>query len=84
MPRDAAKSAKPAGKRGKSTQTAETLWTVEETASYLRKPVSTLHRLRSRSDPPYGPLGRKVGRHVLYDADEVRAWFARDEDEGAS
>jgi hypothetical protein len=51
----------------------QALWTAAETAAYLRLPsVETLYTWRKRR---YGPRGRRVGRHLLYDAAEVRGWF---------
>jgi hypothetical protein len=51
----------------------QALWTAVETAAYLRLPsVETLYTWRKRK---YGPRASRIGRHLLYDADEVRAWF---------
>lgn len=49
------------------------LWSVGDVARYLGVPITTLYQWRSRG---YGPPGRRVGRYVRYDADEVRSWFA--------
>ena len=46
--------------------------TIEETAAYLRVPVGTLYQWRHRRR---GPRAFKVGRHLRYDPDEVRAWL---------
>ena len=48
------------------------LWTVAETAAYLRRPVKTLYQWRYRG---VGPTAHKVGRALLYKADEVHAWL---------
>lgn len=48
------------------------LWGVDDVAVYLGIPVKTLYQWRYRG---YGPRGRKVGKHVRYDPDQVRAWF---------
>jgi len=49
------------------------LWTIEETAAFLRVPPETLYTWRKRHyGPP--PAGR-VGRYLRYDAETVRAWF---------
>jgi predicted DNA-binding transcriptional regulator AlpA len=47
------------------------LWTAEETAAYLRRPLKTLYRWRYVGK---GPRALKVGRSLLYKAEEVRAW----------
>lgn len=49
------------------------LWGVQEVAEYLGVPVATLYQWRYRG---YGPRGRRVGRYVRYDAEDVRDWFA--------
>lgn len=49
------------------------LWTVRDVATYLRVPVATIYQWRHRR---CGPPGRRVGRYVRFDPDEVRAWFA--------
>ncbi|WP_436526186.1 helix-turn-helix domain-containing protein [Actinoplanes sp. HUAS TT8] len=48
------------------------LWTVEETAAFLRTSVGTLYQWRHRRK---GPPAAKPGRHLLYDPADVRAWF---------
>ncbi|GAA0432317.1 hypothetical protein Aca07nite_19380 [Actinoplanes capillaceus] len=50
----------------------EELWTIEETAAYLRVEKGTLYTWRKRH---YGPPAGRVGRHLRYDAAAVRAWF---------
>ncbi|HWE91838.1 MAG TPA: helix-turn-helix domain-containing protein [Pseudonocardiaceae bacterium] len=35
-------------------------------------PVQTIYDWRTRR---YGPTGRKVGRHIRYEADEVKQWL---------
>ncbi len=47
------------------------LWTVEETAAFLRVPVATLHKWRYLGK---GPRGHRVGKYVRFDAAEVRRW----------
>ena len=49
-------------------------------AEFLGVPVRTIYQWRSTG---YGPKGRKVGRWVRYDPDEVRAWFDSLSDEAA-
>ncbi|MGO1057058.1 helix-turn-helix domain-containing protein [Crossiella sp. CA198] len=48
------------------------LWSVEDLSEFLGIPVNTLYQWRTKK---YGPPGRRVGKHVKYDPDEVRAWF---------
>ena len=50
----------------------ERLWTVREVAAYLQVPVATVYQWRHRHS---GPPGRRVGRYVRFDPDDVRAWF---------
>lgn len=52
-------------------KTLEHLWSVEETASYLRVPVKTLYQWRYLR---IGPPSHRVGRHVRYEPSQVRAW----------
>ncbi|MFI6235258.1 helix-turn-helix domain-containing protein [Micromonospora sp. NPDC050784] len=49
------------------------LWTVEDVSDYLGVPVQTLYAWRKRR---IGPPAGRVGRHLRYDPDVVRAWFA--------
>ncbi|MGW5083191.1 helix-turn-helix domain-containing protein [Micromonospora echinospora] len=48
------------------------LWTVEDVSAYLGVPVQTLYTWRKRR---IGPPAGRVGRHLRYDPDVVRAWF---------
>ena len=55
-----------------STLQQSPLWSVDETAAYLRVTVQTLYTWRKkRTGPPSG----RVGKHLRYDPDTVRAWF---------
>ncbi|WP_229069006.1 helix-turn-helix domain-containing protein [Actinoplanes sp. DH11] len=47
-------------------------WTVSDVAVYLGVPVETLYTWRKRH---YGPPAARIGRHLRYDPDTVRAWF---------
>jgi Helix-turn-helix domain len=47
-------------------------WTVEDVAAFLRVPVETLYGWRKRA---YGPPAARIGRHLRYDPEQVRAWF---------
>jgi hypothetical protein len=49
------------------------LWTTAKTAAYLKVPVSTLYAWRYRNS---GPPAHRIGRHLRYDAAEVRRWAA--------
>ncbi|SBT41813.1 helix-turn-helix domain-containing protein [Micromonospora narathiwatensis] len=49
------------------------LWTVDDVSAYLGVPVQTLYTWRKRR---IGPPAGRVGRHLRYDPDLVRAWFA--------
>ena len=51
---------------------ADRLWSVEDVSAYLGVPVETLYQWRKRK---YGPPAGRVGRHLRYEPDEVRAWF---------
>ncbi|MCO1577656.1 helix-turn-helix domain-containing protein [Crossiella sp. SN42] len=48
------------------------LWSVEDLSEFLGIPVNTLYQWRTKK---YGPPGRRIGKYVKYDPDEVRAWF---------
>ncbi|MDR1187827.1 MAG: helix-turn-helix domain-containing protein [Bifidobacteriaceae bacterium] len=50
------------------------LWTPTEVADYLAVPLATLYRWRSMGSP--APEGIRIGRHLRFDPDEVRAWAA--------
>jgi excisionase family DNA binding protein len=50
----------------------ESLWTIDETAAFLRVPVSTLYRWRTHQT---GPAAFRVGRHLRYDPATVNAWL---------
>lgn len=49
------------------------LWTVAETSYFLGVPVGTLYYWRCRGE---GPDACKLGRHLRYRAEDVRAWVA--------
>jgi predicted DNA-binding transcriptional regulator AlpA len=50
------------------------LWTAEETATYLQIPKATLYQWRYLG---IGPKAGRVGRHLRYDPEDVKAWFRR-------
>ncbi|NEE02072.1 helix-turn-helix transcriptional regulator [Phytoactinopolyspora halotolerans] len=47
-------------------------WTPEDVAEYLGVPISTLYRWRYIG---YGPRAARVGRHLRYLPEDVRAWL---------
>ncbi|WP_405146363.1 helix-turn-helix domain-containing protein [Sphaerisporangium sp. NBC_01403] len=52
-------------------KTLDRLWTVNEVAAYLGVPVGTLYQWRCRR---IGPPGRRIGKHLRYLPEDVRAW----------
>lgn len=50
------------------------LWSIQDTAAFLRVPVGTLYQWRHRR---IGPPAFKLGRHLRYDPAAVRAWVTR-------
>lgn len=47
--------------------------TTQELAAYLRTTPAAIRQMRQRGT---GPVGYRVGRHVLYRTDEVEEWLA--------
>lgn len=41
-------------------------------ADYLGVPIKTVYDWRAKG---YGPMGRRVGKHVRYKPDDVERWF---------
>jgi hypothetical protein len=56
------------------------LWTVEETAQFLRIPKATLYQWRYLG---IGPKGARVGRWLRYHPDDVIAWFRQQQEQAA-
>ncbi|GLU47123.1 helix-turn-helix transcriptional regulator [Nocardiopsis ansamitocini] len=52
-------------------RTAPVLWSVKDTAAYLRVPAKTLYEWRYKND---GPPSHRVGRYVRYVPSEVHDW----------
>ena len=52
--------------------TCDRLWSLSDVSAFLGVPVKTLYHWRSLGS---GPPGYRVGRHVRYDPDQVRAWL---------
>lgn len=48
------------------------LWGVADVSAYLGVPVQTLYAWRKART---GPPAARVGKHLRYDPDAVRAWF---------
>ena len=48
------------------------LWTLKDVSEFLGVPVGTLYQWRVRGE---GPPAFKIGRHVRFDPDRVRAWL---------
>jgi len=48
------------------------LLTIDEVAAWLRLEKGTLYQWRAHRK---GPRARKVGRHLRYEAADVRAWL---------
>ena len=63
------------------TLSTNCLWTVEETASYLRVPPATLYQWRYLGT---GPKAGKVGRWLRYDPADVIAWFRQQQNDQAA
>jgi excisionase family DNA binding protein len=47
-------------------------WTTGDVSAFLGVPVATLYQWRHKG---IGPKSRRVGRHVRYKPEDVRAWF---------
>ena len=56
------------------------LWSAEDVSYYLGVPVTTLYRWKSFHQ---GPPVRRVGRHLRYRAEDVKAWVAQLDSEAA-
>jgi len=52
-------------------KTVDELWTIRDVSVYLRVPAETLYRWRKVK---YGPPAARVGRHLRYEPEAVRAW----------
>lgn len=48
------------------------LLTPHEVSLFLRVPLRTIYRWRSRGN---GPRGYRIGRHVRYRLDEIKRWL---------
>lgn len=63
-----------------TTPLIDFLWTVEETARYLRVPPATHYQWRYLGT---GPKAGKVGRWLRYDPKDVIAWFRQQQEQAA-
>ncbi len=50
----------------------ESRWSIVNVSEYLGVSENTLYAWRSRN---YGPPGRRCGKHLRYDPDEVKEWY---------
>jgi DNA-binding transcriptional MerR regulator len=57
------------------------LWTVGETAQYLRVPPATLYQWRYLG---IGPKSGRVGRYLRYEPAEVISWFRAQQEQGSA
>ena len=53
--------------------TCDRLWTFQDVSDFLGVPIGTLYQWRVRAE---GPPAFKIGGHVRFDPDRVRAWLA--------
>lgn len=51
----------------------ERMWKIEDVSDFLGVPVGTLYQWRHRGD---GPPCVRLGKHLRFDPDRVRAWVA--------
>lgn len=58
---------------GAPAPTCDRLWTFQDVSDFLGVPVGTLYQWRVRGE---GPPAFKIGRHVRFDPNRVRAWLA--------
>jgi excisionase family DNA binding protein len=53
--------------------TCDRLWTIDDVSAFLGVPVQTLYQWRHRHE---GPPCMRLGKHLRFDPDQVRAWVA--------
>jgi predicted DNA-binding transcriptional regulator AlpA len=51
--------------------TTDRLWTIHDVSAFLGVPVGTLYQWRHREQ---GPPAFRLGKHLRYDPNKVRAW----------
>jgi len=54
------------------TPQCERLWTFQDVSDFLGVPIGTLYQWRVRGE---GPPAFKLGKHVRFDPERVRAWL---------
>ena len=52
--------------------TCDKLWTVDDVSAFLGVSRNTLYQWRTRGE---GPPAVRLGKHLRFDPDRVRAWF---------
>jgi hypothetical protein len=52
--------------------TEERMWTPDDVSAFLQVPVQTLYQWRRKG---FGPKARRVGKHLRWKPDAVRARF---------
>jgi predicted DNA-binding transcriptional regulator AlpA len=67
-------------RRSSPAASTEQLWTTAETANFLQVPKATLYQWHYLG---IGPKPGRVGRHLRYDPNEVRAWFRQQQQQEA-
>lgn len=56
---------------------SERMWTPEDVSAFLGGvPVATIYQWRHKG---IGPKSHRVGRHLRYKPEDVRAWFEQQE-----
>lgn len=53
--------------------TCDRLWTIHDVSDFLGVPVMTLYQWRHKGE---GPQATRLGKHLRWDPDQVRRWFA--------
>jgi excisionase family DNA binding protein len=64
----------PTASEGPHPPTCDRLWTFKDVSEFLGVPIGTLYQWRVRGE---GPPAFKIGGHVRFDPDRVRAWVER-------
>jgi hypothetical protein len=60
-----------------SDPVSEPMWTPEDVSAFLGGvPIPTLYQWRHKG---IGPKSHRVGRHLRYKPEDVRAWFEQQE-----
>ena len=59
---------------GETPCRGDRLWSLQDVSDYLGVPVGTLYQWRHRGQ---GPAAFRLGKHLRFDAVEVRRWVER-------